>query len=139
MMKKHRRCNSALSKVTSPLKEKLKLSTWASHHGNAFTGFCYTCNRIIYYDDFRVGHLDVKQPITIDNVRPICKICSIASDLISLSSLQGIMSASGRDLVDPSTKSAKPVAKHEKNTKEKKTGTEITISCCMVSFRKRSR
>jgi hypothetical protein len=142
-MKKHRRCNSVLSKLGSPIKEKLKLSAWASYHGNSFNGLCYTCNRVIYYDDFRVGQLDVRHPVSIENIRPICKICLTASDLISLSSLRGNISSGEHGLVGPSAKSKYnvdvPTEKEITSISNKKEVTDITISCCMISFIKRTK
>lgn len=61
--------------VPAPLKNKV----WLNQHGEAPSGKCYCCRKVIRQASFSTGHIiahDKGGPMTEENLRAICKSCN---------------------------------------------------------------
>lgn len=83
---------------SSSVPKVVKLAVWKHNIGDTLSGNCYSCNKIISYDQYECGHIvSVRDggSTEINNLKPICKLCNRSSSTMNLNILKKILNQQG--------------------------------------------
>jgi 5-methylcytosine-specific restriction endonuclease McrA len=104
-------CDSIKSAKTKKVKipKALKTAIWNRDFPNIKQGKCYTCERIVYDDDFQAAHIIPESKggtIDIDNLKVSCKACNTSCGTKNLHEFNAMLKPKHNAI--PKTNTAKP-------------------------------